>query len=343
MLKKWIFILFGILVGLFLLPYSLPLVFALVSALLLEGAVQWLCNKFRFSRPQSVITIFIGYVLVLSFIGYNTIAIIATQTVTLSEKAPTFLKELYRTVFLPLIDKWKFYSKDLPKEMILSIDNTLERSINSLESFFQGLVQATINFLTIIPGFLIEFLIYLVALFLISLELPRLKGKLEQYLSDQTKKKLYLVTSQLNKAGIGFIKAQIILSLMTFTMAMIGLTILSIPYTALLSLLIVVVDILPILGTGSVLVPWAVIAILQDNQFLGIGLIVLFLVITIVRRIIEPKVYSSSLGISPLSALISLYIGYKLLGLSGVFLGPVMVIVYDTLRKANIIKFNFKL
>ena len=343
MLKKWIFILFGIIVGLFLLPYSLPLVFALVSALLLEGTVQWLSNKFRFSRLQSVITVFIGYVLVLSFIGYNTIAIIATQTVTLSEKAPTFLKDLYRTVFLPLIDKWKFYSKDLPKEMILSIDNTLERSINSLESFFQGLVQAIINFLTIIPGFLIEFLIYLMALFLISLELPRLKRKLEEYLSDQTKNKLYLVTSQLNKAGIGFIKAQIILSLMTFTMAMIGLTILKVPYTALLSLLIVVVDILPILGTGSVLVPWAVIAILQDNQFLGIGLIVLFLVITIVRRIIEPKVYSSSLGISPLSALISLYIGYKLMGLSGVFLGPVMVIVYDTLRKANIIKINFKL
>ena len=343
MFKKWLVVFVGVVVGLFLLPYSLPLVFALVSAFLLEGIVQWFIKVIRFSRIQSVITVFIGYVLVLSFIGYATIAIIATQTVTLSENAPAFIKELYRSVFLPLIEKWKFFSKDLPKEMILSIDNTLERSINSLEAFFQGLVQAIINFLTIVPGLLIEFLIYLVALFLISLELPKLKAKLEEYLSEQTKKKLFLVTSQLNKAGIGFIKAQIILSLMTFTMAMVGLTVLDVPYTALLSLLIVVVDILPILGTGSVLVPWAVIAILQDNQFLGIGLIVLFLVITVVRRIIEPKVYSSSLGISPLAALISLYIGYKIMGLAGVFLGPVMVIIYETLRKANIIKINFKL
>jgi len=343
MFKKWFIVLIGLVVVLYLLPYSLPLIFALLSALLLEGIVQWFIKKLRFSRLQSVITVFIGYVLVLSFIGYNTIAIIATQTVALSEKAPAFVKDLYRSVFLPLIEKWKFYSKDLPKEMILSIDNTLERYINSLESFFQGIVQAIINFLTIIPGFLIELLIYLVALFLISLELPRLKGKLENYLSDQSKKKLYLVTEQLNKAGIGFIKAQIILSLMTFTMAMIGLTILKVPYTALLSLLIVIVDILPILGTGSVLIPWAVIAILQDNQFLGIGLIILFSVITIVRRIVEPKVYSSSLGISPLAAFISLYIGYKLMGLPGVFLGPIMVIIYDTLRKANIIKINFKL
>ena len=99
----------------------------------------------------------------------------------------------------------------------------------------------------------------------------------------------------------------------------------------------------PILGTGSVLVPWAIVAILQSNHFLGIGLLVLFIVITVVRRIVEPKVYSSSLGISPLAALISLYIGFKLLGLMGIFLGPAMVIVYDTLKKANIIKLNFKI
>jgi sporulation integral membrane protein YtvI len=177
---------------------------------------------------------------------------------------------------------------------------------------------------------------------MISHELPRLKSKLELYLTEQTRMKVFVVTSELSKAGIGFIKAQIILSLITFFMAFVGLSILQVSYTALLSLLIVIVDILPILGTGSVLVPWAIVAILQGNHFLGIGLIILFLVITVVRRIVEPKVYSSSLGISPLAALISLYIGFKLLGIVGVFLGPAMVIVYDTLKKANVIKMNFK-
>jgi predicted PurR-regulated permease PerM len=90
-------------------------------------------------------------------------------------------------------------------------------------------------------------------------------------------------------------------------------------------------------------VPWAVIAILQDNHFLGIGLIILFLVITVVRRVIEPKIYSTNLGISPLASLISMYIGLKLLGLSGIFIGPIVVIIYDTLRKANVIKLNFRI
>lgn len=190
---------------------------------------------------------------------------------------------------------------------------------------------------------MIEFLVYLIALFLFSLELPNLKMKLESHLKEQTRQKVFLVGSQLNKAGIGFLKAQVILSLVTFIMAMAGLSILGVKYTGLLSLLIVIVDILPILGTGSVLVPWAVIAILQDNHFLGIGLIILFLVITVVRRVIEPKIYSSNLGISPLASLISMYIGLKLLGLSGIFIGPIVVIIYDTLRKANVIRLNFKI
>jgi sporulation integral membrane protein YtvI len=343
MWKKWIFILLGIVLAAIVLPYSLPLIFALLTAILLEGLVKWLINNLRLSRLQSVIAVFTGYVLMLSVIGYNMIAIITTQTIALSEKTPTFVKDFYRSSIIPLIKKWEFYSKSLPKEVISSIEKTVENSVNTLDSFLQSFVQYTINFLTIIPGFLIEVLIYLVALFMISYELPKLKTKLEHYLTDQTKMKVYVVTTELSKAGIGFIKAQIILSVITFIMAFVGLSILQVSYTALLSLLIVVVDILPILGTGSVLVPWAIVAILQGNHFLGIGLIILFLVITIVRRIVEPKVYSSSLGISPLAALISLYIGFKLLGLVGIFLGPAMVIVYDTLKKANIIKMNFKI
>ena len=123
-------------------------------------------------------------------------------------------------------------------------------------------------------------------------------------------------------------------------MAFLGLSILGVPYTTLLSLLIVVVDILPILGTGSVLVPWAVIAILQDSSTLGVGLIILFVVITVVRRIVEPKVYSANLGLTPLAALVSLYIGLKVLGVAGLFIGPALVIVYETLKKAGIIRWK---
>ncbi len=343
MWKKWVWTAVIAAVVLFLVPYSLPLIFAFLTAVMLEGMVQWIIRRFSFKRLQAVIGVFIGYVMLLAVIGYNLVSIIAHQAVSLSQRTPTFMKDFYRTSILPLMGKWEFYSKNFPLEVITQIEGTIEKNVNTLDSFLQQLIAGTINLLTAIPGFLIEFLVYLIALFLISLELPRLKVKLESHLKEHTRQKVFLVGSQLNKAGLGFLKAQVILSLVTFIMAMLGLSILGVKYTGLLSLLIVIVDILPILGTGSVLVPWAVIAILQDNNFLGIGLIILFFVITIVRRVIEPKIYSSSLGISPLASLISMYIGLKLLGIAGIFVGPIIVIIFDTLRKANVIQMNFKI
>lgn len=343
MWKKWVWFAVAAAVTFLLVPYSLPLIFAFLTAVMLEGMVQWMIKRFSFKRLQAVIVVFIGFVILLGVIGYNFVSIIAHQAVSLSERTPTFVRDIYRTAILPLIGKWEFYSKNFSAEIIEQIEATIEKNINTLDSFLQQFIAGTINLLTAIPGFMIEFLVYLIALFLISLELPKLKRKLESHLKEHTRQKVFLVGSQLNKAGIGFLKAQLILSLVTFTMAMAGLSILGVKYTGLLSLLIVVVDILPILGTGSVLVPWAVIAILQDNHFLGIGLIILFLVITVVRRVIEPKIYSSSLGISPLASLISMYIGLKLLGIVGIFIGPIIVIIYDTLRKANVIRLNFKI
>ncbi|KIY21862.1 MULTISPECIES: sporulation integral membrane protein YtvI [Mesobacillus] len=343
MWKKWLTIGVATAVIFFLIPYSLPLIFAFLTAVMLEGAVQWIMKRFSFQRLHAVTAVFLGFVLLLAVIGYNLVSIIAHQAVSLSEKTPTFVKDMYKTGILPLMHKWEFYSKNFPLEVIAQIEQTIEKNINALDSFLQQVVAGIINLLSAIPGFMIEFLVYLIALFLFSLELPKLKLKLEAHLKEETRQKVFFVGSQLNKAGIGFLKAQVILSFVTFVMSMAGMSILGVKYTGLLSLLIVAVDILPILGTGSVLVPWAVIAILQNNHFLGIGLLILFLVITVVRRVIEPKIYSSSLGISPLASLISMYIGLKLLGIAGVFIGPIVVIIYETLRKAKVIKLNFRI
>jgi sporulation integral membrane protein YtvI len=324
-------------------PYSIPLILAFLTAILLEGAVKGLIARLRFNRLQAVLAVFIGYVSVLAFLIFNLISIIAKQAVSLSQRTPTFVRDFYSSVIQPLIGKWEFYSKGLPSEVALSIHNTIERAVNSLDMFLQTVVAGLMNFLTAVPGFIFEILFYLIGLFLFSLELPRLKQKFESFLKDETKQKVFMISGQLTHAGVGFIKAQIIFSFITFVMAFAGLAILKAPYPGLLSLLIVIVDILPILGTGSVLVPWAIVVLLQGNLFLGIGLIVLFLVITVVRRAIEPKIYSTSLGITPLASFVSMYIGLKMLGIVGLFAGPIVVIIYETLKKANVIQIKFKI
>lgn len=325
---------------LYLIPYSWTLIFAAITAVLLDGLVNFIQKKMKGNRLAGVTGAFLIYVGSLLGLAYLTVSVLIRQAINLSEKAPGFVKEIYSSLILPYIRKWEQYADSLPKDIIPSLQKMMENGIASLEGFTASTVEALLAFAGFIPGFLLEFLIYMVALFLISLELPNLKNKFKLIINPVTYQKISLVINDLTKAGVGFLKAQIILSVLTFVMAFSGLSILGVPYTTLLSLLIVVVDILPILGTGSVLVPWAVIAILQGARTLGIGLIILFVVITVVRRIVEPKVYSANMGLTPLAALVSLYIGLKVLGVAGLFIGPALVIVYETLKKAGIIRWK---
>jgi sporulation integral membrane protein YtvI len=343
MWKKWLALVVVLILIYLILPYILPIVFAAITAVLLEKAVRFLINRVRFKRFQAVLLTYLGYLVLLFFSFYYAVSTLTQKATQLSMQTPQMVIKLYDSAIRPLIKQWEQYLSNLPPDVISSIETSIEKNIQGLTIFLQNTVESFIGFLTTIPSFLVEFLIYLIALFLISLEYPNIVATVNSYLKDQTKEKINLVFKPLADASIGFLKAQVILSFVTFLLAFTGLWILQAPYKVLLSLLIVIVDILPILGTGSVLVPWAVVAFFQNNDFLGTGLIILFLVITVIRRTIEPKIFAQNLGISPLASLISLFIGFKLLGFIGMFVGPGIVIVWNTLVRANIIKMNFKI
>ncbi|MHC0036838.1 sporulation integral membrane protein YtvI [Pseudoneobacillus sp. C159] len=343
MWKKWLFIGIVLLTIFLILPYILPIIFAWITAFLLEPIIRFLKDKLRFKRFQAVLITYLSYLILLFFTFYYAVSTLAQNITKLSKQTPQLVISLYDSGVRPLIKKWEQYLSNLPPDVISSVEKSFENTIRGLTTFLQSTAEGLISLLTTIPSFLVEFLIYLIALFLISIEYPNIIAKISSHLKEETKEKINLVLKPLTSASFGFLRAQIILSFATFIMAYAGLWILQAPHRSLLALLIVLVDILPILGTGSVLVPWAVVAFFQGNAFLGYGLIILFLVITVIRRTIEPKIFAQSLGISPLASLISLFIGFKLLGFIGMFIGPGLVIVWNTLVKANIIKMNFKI
>ena len=96
------------------------------------------------------------------------------------------------------------------------------------------------------------------------------------------------------------------------------------------------VDLLPYLGTGIIFVPWIFYELINDNYFLAIGLSVLFIVIVVQRQIMEPKIMSTNLGISPLVSLISIFVGLQIFGFIGLLIGPICAVLAHTLHKANV-------
>ncbi|WP_257348396.1 sporulation integral membrane protein YtvI [Pseudalkalibacillus decolorationis] len=336
-LKKYVpfLILVGIVV--FLIPYSIPIVLALVTSILLEPFIKLLINTFSIKRVWSV-TIGFSLFLALMLLGcYWAVTTLVVQVIDFTQQLPQFAQYTFEKVEGFVIQMEEYY-KEIPSEYISTVQDALNDLRQFSVDFLSGLTKGLVEFITAVPILLIQLLIYLVSVFLISLDLPKLHHGFLNMFSEKARVKVELVMKQLSLAFVGFLRAQLILSFLTFLIAWFGLMILDIEYALIFAILIVIVDILPILGTGSFLVPWGLYNLYAGDQRLAIGLIVLFFLITIFRRIIEPKILGSSLGISALAALASLYIGFELLGFVGFIIGPAMVIIVKSLIKAGFLK-----
>ena len=114
--------------------------------------------------------------------------------------------------------------------------------------------------------------------------------------------------------------------LLTFIEIFIGLSLLRVNYALLVALLVAIVDIFPILGTGTILIPWAVFALVSGNVGLGSGLLILYGVSLIVRQVLEPKIVGNSIGLHPLATLAAVYLGIKFTGFLGIFIGPIVAL-----------------
>ena len=114
--------------------------------------------------------------------------------------------------------------------------------------------------------------------------------------------------------------------LITFFEIFVGLSILGVNYSLLIAILIAVVDILPILGTGTILIPWALFSFVSGNVGLASGLLILYGVVLIIRQLVEPKIVGGSIGLHPLATLAAVYIGIRFVGFTGIFIGPIVAL-----------------
>ena len=146
------------------------------------------------------------------------------------------------------------------------------------------------------------------------------------------------VLHELEKALFGFIRAQLTLISITALIVLVGLLILRVKYAITVSLIIGFVDLLPYLGTGLVFVPWIIYALIVGNFSLALGLGILYTVVIVQRQFMEPKILSSSIGLDPLATLVSIFIGFKLIGFLGFILGPVVLVILRTLYKLHILQ-----
>ncbi len=295
-------------------------------------------KRFKTNRIVAILIVMTIYIVLMAGIVYYLVTVVTGQALLLSENAPRLASDFYQSVIVPISNQWQTFADNLPTAVQKPVEDFLYSLPTLLNDFAKTFATGIFEMLKDVPAFLLKLLIYLIAVFFVCVELPQVKQFILSFLSDNTSKKLHIVGDQLKLATIGYIKTQTILSTMTFIIVLITMIIIGAPFKILLSILITLFDILPVVGIGSIFVPWGLIAYFLGDHRTAFILFFVFLFVTIVRRIVEPKLLSVNIGISPLAALVSLYIGFELLGLVGVFLGPALVIIFNTLVKTNVIQ-----
>ncbi len=150
---------------------------------------------------------------------------------------------------------------------------------------------------------------------------------------DNKKDFLRQIINDTGKGIKGYMKAQITLMIITFIILGIGLTVINAPHPVLISAGIAILDIIPVLGAGLVMIPWSIISFIMGNKDMGANLAILYVVLVILRQFIEPKIVGKEIGVRPLYTFIATILGSIILGPIGIILGPIIAVIINSIIK----------
>ena len=190
-----------------------------------------------------------------------------------------------------------------------------------------------------VPSFAIKVIISVVATYFFALDYDNIRRAITSRMSEPTYQKASAAFQSLRKTIGQYLRAYSLIFLITFAELTIGLLCAGVKRFALIALGIAIFDILPILGSSMIMLPWSIITLLRGNYQQGIILFVVYLVVVIVRQFIEPKIVGERVGLHPLITLVTMYVGLKLFGGIGLFALPICCAVLQQLELSGVTHF----
>ncbi len=314
----------------FLLPIALPFLLAALLALAAEPMVRNLHQRLHLPRGLA------------SAVGITT-ALLLTILALLSLCA-FLIRELGALAgVLPDLENATTSGLDSLERWLLSLAQKAPQGISPIlihgvEGMFSGgsamlnslsttLLSLAASVLKAIPDSALGLGTWILATFMLSARLPQIRNWLQEKLPKAWKEQYAPYLQTLKKTVCGWLLAQAKLVGITFCILFAGFFLLQISHPFLWAAAICLVDILPILGTGTVLIPWSLVCFLQEDTVRALGLLGIYIVVTLLRSILEPRFVGKQLGLDPLITLLAIYAGYQLWGLAGMLLAPILAVV----------------
>ena len=330
-LVVFIFSIIGIYLAFKLAAFYMPFLIAFILSLLIEPIIHFCMKHFKLKRKTSAIIVFIFVLTILiSFLSWGIVSLISESS-NLLKDLNVYVEKISNKIneMISMVDLSKF---NLSNEIMNIVQNAGNDLLAEGAKFAKNALTGILNIITSIPTIGIYIAVCILSLFFICTDRIYMIDQLEHHIPELWVRKLAKYLKNITKSLGSYLKAQAILVLISFIICLIGLIILkfagfNIEFPLIAALLIGFVDALPIFGSSTVMIPWAVISAFNGDIRLAIALIVLLLIMSIVRQFIEPRVVSGQLGIHPIFTLLAMYTGYKIIGVLGLILGPIILII----------------
>lgn len=317
-----------------LLNLFMPFIVAFIIAAPFHKIVEFLAAKLHINRSVSSIAILSLILLIIGTLLGFAFYYLYNQIKSFIGILPETIRQFSETLLI-LYEKFRDFAPSLAN----SIDNFAENSNFSIKSYTPQITNSAIGYATdfaaSVPSVLFFLLILLLSVFFFIKDYNSIMNFFREAIPEKALSILSYLKTTAWDGFAGYVKSQLILSSITALLVAVTFWVIGIEYAVVWAIIIGIVDALPILGSGIILIPFSIVLLItQENTVFAIVILVLQAVVFIARQVLSPRVMSSQLGLHPLLTLIAIYIGSKVMGLMGMIVFPILALLLVSFYKS---------
>lgn len=326
-----------LLLCIFLLPrciyFFMPFVIGWFISLLASPVVRFFEEKLKVRRKGASAFVIVAVLSAVIVLVYAVGSVLIREGIGFINELPMMLEGI-RGEFAKVGANLQGIYNRLPEDM----QNTLYRVGAEMSSYLSGMMEgvgiptfeAVSNVAKQLPDIFLGVIMCILSAYFFVADKNYMSDAMQKYLPDSIHYQYNLIRRSFRKAVGGYFKAQLKIEFWIYLLLVIGLLTLHVPYALLIALGIAFMDLLPVFGTGTIMIPWAVVEILSKNYMMAVGLLIIWCVTQLVRQVIQPKIVGDSMGMDAIPTLFLLFIGYKAAGVIGMIVAvPIGIIVVN--------------
>ena len=306
----------------FVMVVIIPFVIAWLVSVLTKPITEFLHRKLKMPRSLAVVSTLLAIIAVVSLLFTLIGARLWVEITRLVSRIPEFYAGAMD------IFNWAkeiFESISMSAEEMARIQTWFVDVVNSIGQWLTSILGGTVGLVQSTPAFFVFIMVTCVAIFFFCRDNDKLLAGAVRLVPEGKRERMIKIYERFVGIVRGYCGAQLCLVSISTAICILAFFILGVEGAVTIGLLAGVLDILPVVGPTILILPWGIYSLISGHYFLGIGLLVLLVVLTIVRNILEPKLVGTKIGLHPLATLASIYVGLRLMGLWGLALGPILL------------------